>query len=222
MAGSTRGPGLSVRGVGPLEATGQGDLGSLPARHRPVTDAGFTLIELMVVLLILAILLAIAIPTFLGVTKSANDRAAQSNLNTALVNAKASFQQNSQSYTTSTALTSQLSTAEPSLSFVTTASTGQGVISVATSADGFGVILAAQAKGTQNCWYLVDNTQAETGTAPWNATGPVPQFTGAGTWYGEVKNTGTPPTCTASSAPKTAATTPGVVLFQSSGGFPNL
>ena len=52
-------------------------------------DAGFTLIELMVVLLILAILLAIAIPTFLGVTKSANDRAAQSNLNTALVNAKA-------------------------------------------------------------------------------------------------------------------------------------
>ena len=57
-------------------------------------DAGFTLIELMVVLLILAILLAIAIPTFLGVTKSANDRAAQSNLNTAFVNAKAAFQQN--------------------------------------------------------------------------------------------------------------------------------
>ena len=31
-------------------------------------DAGFTLIELMVVLLIMAILLAIAIPTFLGVS----------------------------------------------------------------------------------------------------------------------------------------------------------
>ncbi len=64
-------------------------------------DAGFTLIELMVVLLILAILLAIAIPTFLGVTKSANDRAAQSNLNTALLNAKAQYQQNSQTYPTS-------------------------------------------------------------------------------------------------------------------------
>ena len=63
-------------------------------------DAGFTLIELMVVLLILAILLAIAIPTFLGVTKSANDRAAQSNLNTALVNAKAQYQNNSQTYPT--------------------------------------------------------------------------------------------------------------------------
>ena len=38
--------------------------------------------------LILAILLAIAIPTFLGVTKSANDRAVQSNINTAITNAK--------------------------------------------------------------------------------------------------------------------------------------
>ena len=70
-------------------------------------DAGFTLIELMVVLLILAILLAIAIPTFLGVTKSANDRAAQSNLNTALLNAKAQYQQNSQTYPTAAALVSR-------------------------------------------------------------------------------------------------------------------
>src|ERR1700677_737520 len=79
-------------------------------------DAGFTLIELMVVLLILAILLAIAIPTFLGVTKSANDRAAQPNLNTALVNANAAFQQNSQSYAGATSLVSTLSSAEPALS----------------------------------------------------------------------------------------------------------
>src|SRR5664279_2517416 len=79
-------------------------------------DAGFTLIELMVVLLILAILLAIAIPTFLGVTKSANDRAAQSNLNTAMINAKAAYQSNSQTYAGVT--TATLSSAEPSLSFV--------------------------------------------------------------------------------------------------------
>jgi prepilin-type N-terminal cleavage/methylation domain-containing protein len=65
-------------------------------------EAGFTLIELMVVLLILAILLAIAIPTFLGVTGSANDRAGQSNLNTALTNAKSIYEQNNQTYPTGT------------------------------------------------------------------------------------------------------------------------
>ena len=37
------------------------------AAEQEGAEAGFTLIELMVVLLIMAILLAIAIPTFLGV-----------------------------------------------------------------------------------------------------------------------------------------------------------
>src|ERR1035438_4025991 len=95
---------------------GEGDAGA---------DAGFTLIELMVVLLILAIQLAIAIPTFLGVTKSANDRAAQSNLNTALLNAKAQYQQNSQSYPTTANLVTALSSAEPSLTFQQVASANQ-------------------------------------------------------------------------------------------------
>src|ERR1700722_761765 len=59
-----------------------------------VAEGGFTLIELMVVLLIIAILLAIAIPTFLGVTNTAGDRAAQSNLTNALTEAKALYQVN--------------------------------------------------------------------------------------------------------------------------------
>ena len=62
-------------------------------------EAGFTLIELMVVLLIIAILLAIAIPTFLGVTGSANDRATQSNLTNALTEASAIYQGNAQTFT---------------------------------------------------------------------------------------------------------------------------
>src|ERR1700677_5165149 len=61
-------------------------------------EAGFTLIELMVVLLIIAILLAIAIPTFLGVTSSANDRAAQSNLTNGLTEATAQYQSAGQTF----------------------------------------------------------------------------------------------------------------------------
>src|SRR5881275_1562179 len=78
-------------------------------------EEGFTLIELMVVVLIIGILIAIAIPTFLGAQKRAQDRAAQSSLRNALTNAKAIYT-DSQDYTTATA--TALYAAEPALTFV--------------------------------------------------------------------------------------------------------
>ena len=52
-------------------------------------DEGFTLIELMVVVMIIAVLIAIAIPSFLGFRKSAQDRAAQSEVRNVLLSEKA-------------------------------------------------------------------------------------------------------------------------------------
>ena len=174
-------------------------------------EAGFTLIELMVVLLILAILLAIAIPTFLGVTGSANDRAAQSNLNTALTNAKSIYEQNNQTYPTGTATVTtgtvttgdlliavQIQSNEPSLPIATnpgTAAIGTGNVGALASTDGNGAVVYSLAKNTKECWWIADNPSAVTANGPWTGTGAVGQETSStpgiplaqGVYYGVFK-----------------------------------
>ena len=60
-----------------MTVMGRGPCGERKGRRH---DAGFSLIELMVVVLILAVLMAIAIPVFLTTRQKANDRAAQTAL----------------------------------------------------------------------------------------------------------------------------------------------
>ena len=74
-------------------------------------EDGFTLIELMVVVLIIAILIAIAIPTFLGARQRAQHRSAQSNLRNALT-AEKTFYTDGNVYTAAVA---SLTAIEPSL-----------------------------------------------------------------------------------------------------------
>jgi prepilin-type N-terminal cleavage/methylation domain-containing protein len=202
------------------------------ARHIP--DSGFTLIEIMVTLLILAILLAIAIPTFLGVTNSANDRSAQSNLNTAMLNAKAAYRSNNQSYGAPNIVNSTLlKSAEPTLSFTAANSSGPGVISVFPTSDGKAIVLASLSK-SNSCWYLVDNPQggtaattpfaaAATGTAN-TATTTLASGTNikfldskAGTIFVEVKGDSIPGDCKAS-----GPVYKGKSLEWSTAGFPSL
>lgn len=96
-------------------------------KSRRDDEEGFTLIELMVVVLIIAILIAIAIPTFLGARERAQDRAAQSDLRNGLTAEKV-YYTDAEAYTT---VVADLKDIEPSLNWGTapTVTTGGTVAS---------------------------------------------------------------------------------------------
>src|SRR5579862_6812767 len=118
------------------------------------SEDGFTLIELMVVVLIIAILIAIAIPTFLGARQKAQDRAAQSNLRNALTAAKTAYV-DSQSYSSDVA-NGVYASIEPSLTFISGPSTGQGIISVAAATGHTDTLIIAAKSASGECFFIQD------------------------------------------------------------------
>lgn len=160
------------------------------------TEEGFTLIELMIVVLIIGVLLAIAVPTFLGAQNRAKERSPQTSLDTSLQGAKVVFSDDSD-FGTAAALVTALTAAEPALTFTAAASADPKNVSVRTyDTDSAGpatdavLLVARSANG--KCFAIWDN-----------------EVTGGGVKYAKATSTST---CNAASFGAVAAATPAVVV----------
>jgi type IV pilus assembly protein PilA len=142
-------------------------------------ERGFTMIELMVVVLIIGILIAIVIPTFLGARNRSYNRAAQSDLRAALIGAKAIYS-SSGSYVCARATNGAaapcvgigMPSVERALTYQTTASTTAARnVSIMTTPTAV-LWAAARMSKSGTCFGIRD---VPTGAPP----------TTVGTWYGQ-------------------------------------
>ena len=78
--------------------------GLLERRSTLEDEGAFTLIELLVVLIIIGVLLAIAVPSYLGFKQKAEQTAAASDVREAIPSAEAFYSDNGDSYTNMTSL----------------------------------------------------------------------------------------------------------------------
>jgi type IV pilus assembly protein PilA len=125
-------------------------------------EAGFTLIELMVVLLIMAILMAVAVPTFLGTRAGVQDRSAQSDLVNSAIAAKTLFATDGTFFNILSG-PAELEAQEPEMDFTlfaVTSSNPAHQIEVVVSPIDNVVLLLIDQSATGRCWLMEVNEEA--------------------------------------------------------------
>jgi type IV pilus assembly protein PilA len=143
--------------------------------HRRLEDqTGFSLVELLVVILILGTLAMIAIPLFLNQTAKANDASAKAQLNTAATAMQSCAGQNDGSYASCTL--AQIQADEPSLSdthYATLSATGQSQT---------GYTLSSSVVATGDVFTLAENNGVERRTCTAAHAAPANAGCDSSTW----------------------------------------
>ena len=123
-------------------------------------DDGFTLVELMVVVLIIAILIAVAIPVMTAAWRKSKDRSVQADVQTAL-KAERTWYSDGEAFTADPA---ELGTVEGALDYeVGDTPAVEGPIYVHVDVDG--VVYLSARSGTGTCWYLRNAPRGRAGYA---------------------------------------------------------
>lgn len=120
-------------------------------------ERGFTLVELMVVVLVIGGLMAIAVPTFMGVRSRSQDTSAKSSLRNT-VTAAATIYTDSSTYDTANA--KGLAVAEPAISYVDApkASADAKTVSVRAKGDWGGAAMSQSGK----CFFVLIKSNGQT------------------------------------------------------------
>ncbi len=167
------------------------------AESEDAGESGFSLVELLVVLLIMGILLAIAVPTYLSATGNARNTTAKQNVRGALTEAQSYYAANS-SFSSIASHTKSLGT---TLNWETgTVTAGDNQVGVESSGRGNSVLVWSLATNG-NCYALVDDQNAAFGPGSsippaFAGVSPSGRFVAShGIWYGD-ESLGDSATCT--------------------------